>query len=158
MENNQLAMFNDTIKVQEDVIFVQPFCDFFGIQYKNQLKIINNNRFCQSGVCKKRSMLLFNDNRERICLTKRTFIAWVLQINPQIVHPNLQENLLLYQTLIFDYMFGNLEKEKSAQMQHARLIKLKKLKCKINAEINICQSEIKSYLEQKFQQYQLNLK
>jgi hypothetical protein len=156
MENKELEMFNKTVKIQEDVIFVQPFCDFFNIHYKNQLKIINNNKFCQTGVCKKRSMLLFGDNRERICLTKRTFIAWILQINPQIVHPNLQEKLLLYQTLIFDYMFGSLEREEKTKIQHTRLQRLKALKTKISAEISLCEKEIKSYLDSKFQ-YKLDI-
>lgn len=151
-------MFNDTVKYHEDVVFIKPFCDFFQIEYDNQCRKIKQSPLLQTSQGKNTSMLLFGDERERITLTKRGFITWILQLNPSIVQVSLREKLLLYQTLIFDYMFGNMEMEQKAKLQYARLEKLKRLKGKINAEITICQSEIKSYLDQKFHQYQLNLK
>ena len=157
METNALTMFNSTIKYEGDDIFIQPFCDFFGIQYKNQIKVINNNPLLVTSVCKKRSMLLFGDERERIALTKQGFITWILQLRCQIVHPNLQEKLLQYQSLIFEFMFGNMKREEKARINYARLNKLKRLKGIISSEISKCENDIHGYLENKFVQTKLEL-
>lgn len=156
MQNTALTMFNATVKYSGDVIFVQPFCDFFGIDYLNQKKSINNNPLLKTSVSKKTSMLLFGDERERICLTKQGFITWILQLRCQIVHPNLQEKLLLYQSLIFDFMFGSIEREQNIKVTYARLGKLKRLKAKIVTEIAVCENEIHSYLDGKFLQREID--
>lgn len=153
-----LKMFENTVKYSGEDIFIQPFCDFFGIDYLNQKKSINNNPLLKRSMSKKTSMLLFGDERERITLSKQGFITWILQLRCQIVHPNLQENLIEYQTLIFDFMFGSIEREEKTKVMYARLKKLKRLKGKINGEIKNCESQIQNYLSQKFIQTTLQLK
>jgi hypothetical protein len=159
MENNDaLMMFDSTVKYSGDVIFIQPFCDFFQIDYLNQKKSINNNSLIKRYVSKKTSMLLFGDERERIALTKQGFITWILQLRCQLVHPSLQEKLLQYQTLIFDFMFGNIKNEENTKLIYARLKKLKRLKSKIGLEIKRCEDEVQGYLNSKFVQGKLELR
>lgn len=100
-------------------------------------------------------MLIFGDERERIALTKRGFITWILQLRCQIVHPSLQEKLIQYQMLIFDFMFGSVEREDKIKIDYARLNKLKRLKSKIVNEIAKCEKEIHNYLDGKFIQTEI---
>lgn len=158
MENNTaLTMFTSTVKYSDDVIFIQPFCDFFQIDYLNQRKSINNNPLLKRSMSKKTSMLLFGDERERIALSKQGFITWIVQLRIQLVHPSLQEKLLEYQTLIFDYMFGNIQSEDKTKLAYARLNKLKRLQSKIKAEIKKAEKDIDGYLISKFGQLELKL-
>lgn len=157
MDTTAISMFTSIVKYSGEDIFIQPFCDFFGIQYKNQLKSISRNPLLKKSVSKKRSITLFGDNFERVALTKQGFITWILQINPSIVHQNLKEKLFQYQSLIFDFMFGSLEREARVKTTYARLNKLKRLKTKIVAEIANCESEIHNYLDGKFIQTKLQL-
>lgn len=152
MDTTAISMFTSTVKYSGEDIFIQPFCDFFQIDYLNQRKAINRNPLFKTSVSKKTSMLLFGDERERLTLTKQGFITWILQLRCQIVHPNLREKLLLYQSLIFDFMFGSIEREEKAKVNYARLNKLKRLKTKIVSEIARCEDEIHNYLDGKFVQ------
>jgi P22_AR N-terminal domain len=155
METTAVTMFNSTVKYSGDDIFIQPFCDFFGISYKNQLRSILRNPLLKKAGTKKRSISLFGDNFERVALKKQAFITWILQINPQIVHENLREKLFQYQSLIFDFMFGSVQREEKARLNYARLNKLKRLKGIISSEISKCESDIHNYLENKFVQTKL---
>lgn len=156
MDTTAMTMFDSTIKYSGNDIFIQPFCDFFGIQYKNQLKFINRNELLKKSVSKKRSIMLFGDNFERITLTKKGFITWILQLNPQIVHVNLRDKLLQYQELIFDFLFGSIEKEEKVRIDYARLNKLKRLKRLISLEISNCEKGINNYLNGRFVQTQIS--
>lgn len=146
METTAVEMFDQTIKYHGDDIFIQPFCDFFQIDYLNQKKIINRNLLLKKAMSKKTHLLLFGDNFERICLTKKGFLTWILQLRCQIVHPSLQEKLAEYQELIFDFLFGSVERENKAKLNYARLIKLKKLKGKITSEIARCENQTNLFL------------
>jgi hypothetical protein len=150
METTALSMFNSTIKYHGNDIFIKPFCDFFKIEYDNQCRRIKSSPLLKTSAGKNTSMLLFGDERERVTLTKQGFITWILQLNPSIVQVSLQEKLLQYQTLIFDFMFGSIKREESIRLKYMRLKKLKKLKSKIANEISNCEEEIKSYLDGKF--------
>lgn len=115
MNLDTLKLLDQTIKQDEDSVFVKPFCIFFGIDYDNQLKIIKKNYFLQTSVSKKTSMLLFGDKRERLTLQKEGFLVWVLQVKPQIVHPNLTDKLKIVQKNILHYLTNkakNVEKER----------------------------------------------
>lgn len=155
MDTTAISMFTSTVKYSGEDIFIQPFCDFFQIDYLNQKKAINNNPLLKKAVSKKTHQLMFGDNQARICLTKQGFITWILQLRCQIVHPSLQEKLLQYQSLIFDFMFGSIEREEKAKVNYARLNKLKRLKTKIVSEIARCEDEIHNYLDGKFVQTRL---
>lgn len=155
METTAITMFQNTIKYSGDDIFIQPFCDFFEIDYLNQKKIINRHPLLKKAMSKKTHLSMFGDNQARICLSKQGFITWILQLRCQIVHPSLQEKLLQYQNLIFDFMFGSIEREETAKLKYARLEKLKRLKSKINHEIHTCKMDIDRYLDGKLGQMKL---
>jgi hypothetical protein len=157
METTALTMFNSTIKYSGEEIFVKPFCDFFQIDYDNQCRIINNSTLLKKSAGKNTSIMLFGDNFKRITLTKQGFITWILQINPQILQVNLREKLIEYQSLIFDFMFGSVQREEKARVNYARLNKLKRLKGIISAEITRCENDIQGYLQNKFVQTKLDL-
>lgn len=157
MNTTAITMFTSTVKYSGDDIFIKPFCDYFQIEYDNQCRRIKSSPLLKTSTGKNTSMLLFGDERERVTLTKQGFITWILQLNPSIVQVSLREKLIQYQSLIFDFMFGSLEREARVKTTYARLNKLKRLKTKIVAEIANCESEIHNYLEGKFIQTQLQL-
>lgn len=156
MNTNAITMFESTVKYNGDHIFVKPFCDFFQIDYLNQRKNINNNPLLQRFASKKKSPDIFGDERERVCLSKQGFITWILQINPQLVEFSLRERLYEYQSLIFDFMFGSINREKEIRTKYNRLKKLKRLKITITEEIKKCEREISNYLDDRFIQHRLN--
>lgn len=135
LTEQQRQIFAQTIHFCDDHVFIQPFCDYFQIDYTFQLKAISRSPLLKRSTSKKTSMLLFGDERERIALTKEGFITWILQLRGQIVHPNLREKLLQYQMLIFDWMFGAVRQREHALEQYKRLAKLKRLYGIIGAEI-----------------------
>jgi len=149
MENNELVMFERTVKYSNDVIFIKPLCDLFNISYENQCRVISNDEILQTSSTKKSDKMLFGDKRERVCLTKKGFIRWIQLINPQIVQVSLKENFIKYQILIFDYLYGNVEKEDLLKIKYARLKKLKSLYGKIGYEIQQCQLELNGYVEER---------
>lgn len=147
-----VTMFQQTIKYGGEHIFIQPFCDFFGIDYLNQKKVINRTPLLKKAVSKKTSIILFGDNFERIAVTKRGFITWVLQINDQIVHPNLKVKLRDYQESIFDWMFGSLEEKAIIADQYHKLKDMRSEYSRIGNEIQKAEKEVKKYLEAHFYQ------
>ncbi|MBZ0246319.1 MAG: phage antirepressor N-terminal domain-containing protein [Cyclobacteriaceae bacterium] len=155
MKTSTLQMFNATIKYHDDVIFIKPFCDFFGIQYDNQTRRINSNPLLKRSVLKNTDMLLFGDERPRLTLTKQGFTTWILQLNVKIVHVSLREKLIEYQTLIFDFLFGKVEREEEIKVVVQRRDKLKRLKSIISSELNACQDRIENYISGRFNQAQL---
>jgi hypothetical protein len=107
MENSTLQIFKSTaISDSTGVIPAKPLCDYFGLQYDNQVKKIKSSELLKTSTLKITSKLQFGDERERLSLTKQGFITWILQINPQILQVSLRERLLNYQRFIFDFMFG----------------------------------------------------
>lgn len=149
------TMFQRTVIYSGDYIFIQPLCDFFGINYENQRRVIARNKIIKTSAIKKSSMLLFGDERERIAVTKRGFISWVLQINDQIVHPNLREKLVEYQTYILDYMYGSLERESQLRQKYAHLRQLRHSYGHIGNEIQRINRDMSDYLEERFGQTNL---
>jgi hypothetical protein len=153
-----IEMYKNTIKYEGTYIFIKPLCDFFNIDYENQLRNINNNQLLKKLALKKTSISIFGDNFERVAVSKRGYITWILQINPKIVQENLRDNFILYQELIFDFMFGSIEREENIKHNYQRLSKLKDLKSKISNEIKKCELNIENYLNGKFMQTQLDFK
>ena len=156
MESNALQMFNATIRYADDTIFVQPVCDFFKINAQNQYRVINKDAILRTERIKKSSKSIFDDERPRLTLSRRGFIRWIQLLNPQIVHVSLRGKLIEYQTLIFDFLFGKVEREEEIKTVVKRRDKLKRLKSIISAELNACQERIESYITGRFNQSQLN--
>jgi hypothetical protein len=146
MENQDLQVFNQTVVYDENSsIFVQPFCDFFGINVQNQLRMIQNDTILSSQGIKKSSDFIFNDKRQRMCLTKKGFIRWIQLINPNIVKAEVREKLIMYQSMVFDFIYGeaivpNIKRQYEIDIR----------KKEINKQINVLMSEHKGLdVEQK---------
>jgi len=149
-------MFQETVKYSGDVIFVQPVCEYFGIEYNNQTRRINSSPLLKTCMGKNPSMLLFGDARERLTLSKQGFITWILQLNPSIVQVSLQEKLFEYQSRIFEFMFGSIQRDEETRIKYARLHELRQQKKNIIAEITTCENDIQDYLDTRFGQLRLD--
>ena len=81
METTALTMFNQTVKYEQEYIWLKPVCDFFKINYENQTRKIKNDPILANQSTKKSNSLMFGDKYPRILLTKKGFIRWV-QLSP----------------------------------------------------------------------------
>ena len=111
METTALKMFESTVKYENDQIFVKPLCDFFKIDYQNQVERIKNDPILANSYGKNRNKMVFGDNYPRVSLDKKGFIRWIQLINPSILPEDLRQNFMTYQTLIFDFFYGSAEQE-----------------------------------------------
>jgi len=108
MNEQDLALFQKTIISDENNhIFVQPLCDFFGISNQNQSRIIKTDPILSKEWTKKSNEFLFGDKHSRNCLSKKGFLRWIQLISPNIVKQELKEKLIEYQVLVFDYIYGS---------------------------------------------------
>lgn len=150
MEKQELIIFHDTIKTSGSEVFVKPICDYFGIEYDNQLKVINNDPILKTSVGKNQSMLLFGDKRERVTLSKRGVIRWIQLINPQIVQVSLRDKLIEYQVLIFDFLYGNIEKEEENRNLFNELQGLRSQQKELNARIKEIKDQMQYNMIEKY--------
>jgi hypothetical protein len=111
METTALKMFESTVKIENDQVFVKPLCDFFQITYDNQAVKIKNDPILSKSAGKKPLKMLFGDNHPRLYLDKKGFIRWIQIINPSIIREDLRESFIKYQALIFDFFYGSAEQE-----------------------------------------------
>lgn len=111
METTQLSIFNRTIKTDDEYIFVKPLCDFFQIEYKNQVEKIRTDPILANSFGKKPKISLFGDNYPRVCLTKKGFVRWIQLINPTTLPEELRTKFIQYQTDIFDFFYGTAQEE-----------------------------------------------
>ncbi len=146
MNAQSLEMFDSTIKYGDGEIFVKPLCDYFGIQYDNQLRRIKTDPILKTSAGKFTSMLLFGDERPRVTLTPYGFLRWIQLLNPQVVQADKRDLLLEYQTLIFDRLFGSLQSRRDIEVANMRLNKLSRLYSKIGNEIQSLQHQLKDYV------------
>lgn len=86
--------------------FVKPFCDFFKIDFDNQVKRIKNDMICQTDTGKNTDKLLFGDEIPRLTLSKRSFVRWIQLINPQILQVSLRDKFIQFQANIFEYIYS----------------------------------------------------
>jgi hypothetical protein len=111
MESSSVSMFQKTVKYEDGFIFVQPLCDFFKIDYQNQVSKIKNDPKMALQYGKNHNETLFGDNRSHFSLTKNGFLMWILSINSSTVSAELKENFIQYQIFISEYLFGSAEQE-----------------------------------------------
>lgn len=109
METTQLSVFNQTIKTQDDFIFVKPICDFFQIDYDKQAVKIKNDPILMNCAAKKPFKTLFGDSYPRLCLPKKGFMRWIQLINPNTLPAELREKFKQYQADVFDFFYGSAE-------------------------------------------------
>jgi hypothetical protein len=156
MKTSAIEIFKSTVQYENDYIWLKPVCDFFKINYENQTRKIKSDKILANHSIKKSSSLMFGDNYPRILVDKIGFIRWIQLINANTIDENLQDKFSNYQEMVFDYLFGNIDQEKKANHNYARLNKLKRLNKKIGMEIKVCQDEINLYLAGKFIQHKID--
>jgi P22_AR N-terminal domain len=159
MENQTLTTYQQTVVfVDRDQIAVKPLCDFFGIEYDNQVKKIRSDAILQFETGKKPCETLFGDKRERVFLSKKGFLRWIQVLNGSLVRPELQEALYNYQRYIFEYMYGDAARNDQAKIDYIRLKKLKHLYGAIGREIQIVQGNLTNNLDNMFIQQSINFR
>ena len=94
---------------------------------------------------------MFGDNYLRFCLDKKGFVRWIQIINPNIIVGNLRESFLLYQEMIFDYLYGAAEEQMMIGKLNAQLQALKSEYSRIGNEIRITQRELFEVLNRRYQ-------
>jgi len=91
--------------------FIKPVCDFFGLDYDNQVEKINKDKICQTDTGKFLSEAIFGDKRLRLTLRDRGFARWIQMTYTSNIRVELQEKFELFQANIFDYLWhGNIQK------------------------------------------------
>ena len=151
MENTALKMFTDTVKYKDNHIFVKPLCDFFEIDYDNQVSKIKKDPEMASRTGKFRCEVLFSDTRLHFSLTKNGFLMWILSINPSLVREDLREKFIRYKSLISDYLYGSVEEQENIRMLNGRLQLLKNKYSEVGTEIRITQRNLTDALNQRYQ-------
>lgn len=172
MENNDLLMFNQTVKYEHNLIWVKPVCDLFELHAKNQYTKIKNDAILGNLVGKNRPDLGKNENLRtktstdlgiiddngRIFLSKKGFLRWIQIINANTISDKHRDKFIIYQTLISDFLYGNFETEEQMRVDYVRLDKLKKLNNKISAEIRRLDKNVKNFMGVKYGQLSLEFK
>lgn len=130
--------------------FVKPICDFFKIDYENQVKRINRDKICQTDTGKKADESVFGDNIPRLTLQDRGFSRWIQIINPSIVAGELREKFELFQANIFQYLWSGSE-ARLAQLENIRDYAMN-----INAAL-ILERKVKEYISEQKQHRDLCL-
>lgn len=144
MEKNlELALTKSIRTSDSGNIFIDPFCDFFGIQTRNQLDRLKQDPICQSDMQKISCQSIFGDKKLRYCIGKRGFIRWIQIINAAIVRTELQELFVKYQIAVFDYLYNGNE-QKITQLEDIR-----KYVENINTAIRVNRQVMEYITEQK---------
>lgn len=141
MEKIEIKTFEQFMFRSEDGNwFVKPICDFFGLDYDNQVEKINNDKICQTDTGKNLSESIFGDKRQRLTLQNRGVSRWIQMINPSIIRVELRDKFEIFQANIFDYLWnGNIQKRE--QLEDIRkfsesINKALRLKKQVNAFIS----------------------
>lgn len=155
--NVQKMNFEQAVQMHDGQIWVKPMCDFFEIDVRNQHKKIKNDPILSNLVGKNTPVFGELDKNGRILLTKKGFLRWVQIINPNIIPKQRREQFIYFQSMVFDYLFGNMDEKEQKRMEYARLKKLKRVYGKIGNEINRLNQKIGKYLDNDLGQMQLPL-
>ncbi len=118
-QNLELALRQTIVKAEDDKVFIELACKFFGINLLNQTERIRKDEICKSDFGKNHSEAVFGDKRLRLCLGKKGFIRWIQIINTAIVRKELRELFVQYQVAVFDYLYYG-DKFKTAQLEDIR--------------------------------------
>lgn len=165
MNATALKMFSETVKYENNYIWVKPVCDFFQLHDKNQYQKIKKDLILGNLVGKNRpdsgeNKNLGDGNRPdlgkidangRIFLSRKGFVRWIQIINANTVDENLRDLFVTYQAFIFDFLYGSAEENDRTKASYLRLQKLERLKDKINNEIKREKSKVGKYLQARFQ-------
>lgn len=162
MDTQAVTIFQETVKYTGRFIFVKPICDFFGIDYKNQLRIISDSIALSKRSHLKSDKELFGDERDRVCLTKRGFILWLSKINPELTQIEFREKFSLFQESLFDFFMGS---EVDEELNEAKILRRDELRIQIpqkekalkedKKELKLLEIELTPSIQPKFLQTSL---
>ena len=171
MESTELTMFTETIRFQNSNIWIKPVCDFFKLDVQNQYTKIKNDPILGKLYGKNSTVLSQNnklvgkntpdlgeiDKNGRVLLSKKGFVRWIQIINANTIVDHLREKFILYQSLVFDFIYGSFEQEQQIKVDYQRLKKLKHLYSTIGREIQRVETNVKRYMDSRFCQLSLPL-
>ena len=166
METTALEMFKKTVQYEHSYIWVKPVCEFFELNVQSQQRKLKKDPILEKLWTKTSTDLTKNeklvgkntpdfgivDNNGRVLLSKKGFVRWIQIINTNTVAEPLREKFSIYQELVFDYLYGNMEQENQIKVDYARLKKLRHLYAKIGREIQRVDNNVKLYMDTKFTQ------
>jgi hypothetical protein len=156
MENTSIQMFKNTVVMDSTmVISAKPLCDFFGLDWSNQHKMIKNDPILPQLLSKKPTVAGDGKTREMVHFNKKGFIRWVQLINPNTVREELKDKLIEYQTFIFDYLYGSMEEQDKMQQDYKRMRELENTIRSCKDELKDIKASIESYLDGRFGQLSL---
>ena len=148
---NELDFFKGFMfRAEDESWFMMPVCNFFGLDYDNQVEKINNDKICQTDTGKFLSETVFGDKRLRLTLRNRGFSRWVQMTSASNIRVELREKFEIFQANIFDYLWNGNE-SKTAQLEDIRDYVLK-----INEAIRISH-QVKEYIAEQKQHRDLCL-
>ena len=156
MTSQEITMFQQTVQFIGKNIWIKPVCHFFSLNVQNQYRKLKNDTILRNLWTKKSADLGEIDNNGRILLSKKGFIRWIQTINVNTIRKELQEKFVLFQTLIFDFLYGSVESEEKTRFHYTRLQKLERLYGKIGAEIKREKTELALCLNSRYIQLKLN--
>jgi hypothetical protein len=152
MQNN----FSTAVVYNGENIWVKPLCDFFEINVQNQYRKIKKDKILSKLRIKMSEDFGEIDKNGRILLNKKGFLRWVQIINPNTVKPEAREQFILFQELVFDYLYGNANAEAQAKIDYERIKRYRKLYGKIGRELQRLERSFGNYIEGKFNQLSIN--
>jgi hypothetical protein len=144
MDTQAVTIFQETVKYSGRYIFIKPICDFFMIDYKHQLRLINDNINLQKRSSLKSDKNIFGDERERLCLTKRAFLFWIVQINSNVLEEKLRDKFDSFKDILFDFLIGS---EMDEEIRENKILKRDELKNNITKtleELRQMRNELKT--------------
>jgi hypothetical protein len=151
MESTALKMFTETVKEENNLIWVRPVCDFFKINARNQHKNIKKDAILSKMVGKNTPSFGEIDDYGRIWLTKKGFIRWIQIINPNLISDDLREKFFDYQERISDFLLGSIEEHDAIAYTNQRLQALKQNYSEVGNDIRRTQKELNELLNQRYQ-------
>lgn len=151
MDNSIKQIYQQTIQYQNQMIWVAPVCEFFGLDTKYHYHKIKNHSILGNLVGNNQPDLGMIDNNGRIFLSKNAFIIWIGTINPKKIKQELKKAFDKFHRFIFDYMFGSLEERATAVTSNKRLLKLERLNKIITKEIKVEKKKINRFVTGQLQ-------
>lgn len=143
MEYQIKTVLADTIKMAaDDYVFIDPVCEFFGIQKRNQIDRLKNDRICQNDMQKIACQAVFGDKKKRVSVGRRGFLRWIQIINPAIVRSDLQELFIEYQAAVFDFFYNGME------LNNAQLEDIRSYAININTALGL-RKQINDYIAEQ---------
>ena len=149
-------MFESTVKCENDHIFVKPLCDFFKIDYQNQVERIKRDPILMNSYGKNRNKMLFGDNYPRVSLTKIGFIRRIQIMNPLIIPDHMRQQFMTYQMLIFDFFYGTAEREIEIRKLTGRKDQIEEQMKRLTNERRFVVRSLSKALNEKYHQYMFN--